>query len=306
MQSYAIYLGMRKFFREYFNYSAKEIRPLYYLILILLLSILFRSFMSNYLSMEYIPDIELLRKNQAFINSLKLKKHITESKIETLDELRIEYFFFDPNTIEISELRNLGFNERIIANIGKYRNKGGRFIKPEDLKIIYGLSKEKYLEVEKWINIEPEEFNNDISEEKKVNLSVDVIKEDYELNSITYRDLILLTGNAKLTGRILNYKKLLGGYYSVKQLLEVYEMNDSIYKSINHEIKVDTIQIETLSINLSSYSDLLRHPYLKKLHVDIIMKYREYKNSEIDLKEFIYNQILPDSTIIKIRPYLRN
>ncbi|MCK4922907.1 MAG: helix-hairpin-helix domain-containing protein [Bacteroidales bacterium] len=256
--------------------------------------------------MEYIPDIELLRKNQAFINSLKLKKHITESKIETLDELRIEYFFFDPNTIEISELRNLGFNERIIANIGKYRNKGGRFIKPEDLKIIYGLSKEKYLEVEKWINIEPEEFNNDISEEKKVNLSVDVIKEDYELNSITYRDLILLTGNAKLTGRILNYKKLLGGYYSVKQLLEVYEMNDSIYKSINHEIKVDTIQIETLSINLSSYSDLLRHPYLKKLHVDIIMKYREYKNSEIDLKEFIYNQILPDSTIIKIRPYLRN
>lgn len=259
------------------------------------------------MSVEYIPDKELLRKNQIFIASLKLKETKLKSKIETLDDLRIEYFFFDPNTIEISELRTLGFKERIIANIIKYREKGGSFIHPEDLKVIYGLSDKKYLAVEKWIKIESKEFNKVIPEEKQVSLIIDDIKEDYELNSLTYKDLILLTdGNAKLTGRILNYKNLLGGYYSVKQLLEVYEMNDSIYKSLDLAITVDTLHIETLSINISSYSDLLRHPYFEKFHVDIIMKYREYKNSEIDLKEFISNQILPDSITRKIRPYLRN
>lgn len=263
--------------------------------------------MSKYMSAEFIPDSELLRKNQIFLASLKLKENKLRSKIETVNDLRIEYFFFDPNTIETSELRKLGFRERIIANIGKYRDKGGSFIQPEDLKIIYGLSDEKYLEVEKWIKIEPGEINIEIPEEKQISLNADVIKEDYELNTLTYKDLVLLTdGNAKLSGRILNYKKLLGGYYSVKQLLEVYEMNDSIYKSLDLAIKVDTLRIETLSLNISSYSDLLRHPYLDKVHVNIIMKYREYKNSEINMKEFINNQILPDSTSRKIRPYLRN
>lgn len=67
---------------------------------------------------------------------------------------KTELFYFDPNTADSAQFARLGILPRQIHNIYKYRAKGGRFRKPKDLSRIYGLSEEKYNELEPYIRIE--------------------------------------------------------------------------------------------------------------------------------------------------------
>lgn len=302
---------MRKFFIEYFNYSSKELKPLYYLVILLLLSIIIRSGMTRQELNEHAPDYEIMRKNQAFIENLKSRKTASstyyESESESENNKAIQPYFFDPNTIEAKQLKDFGLNGKTISNICKYRAAGGRFLNPIDMKKIYGLDEEVYNYIEKWIAIKPFTSIADSSHNKKDYSTDRDSVVDFELNSINYKDLIKLTGgNAKLAGRILNYRNLLGGYYSKSQLWEVFDMTDTVFNAIYSASKIDTLLIVALSLNNSAYSDLLRHPYLGKENVNLMLKYRKFKNSNIDFNDFLKSKIFPDSTLQKMRPYLKN
>lgn len=62
-------------------------------------------------------------------------------------------FAFDPNTIDLIDLRRLGVSGRVAHNLLRYRATGGRFTQPEQLKKIYGLTPEKYEELKPYIAI---------------------------------------------------------------------------------------------------------------------------------------------------------
>ena len=161
--------------------------------------------------------------------------------------------------------------------------------------------------MEKWIFIEQSSAKTDSSLSQKNNSANRDSIVDIELNSILYKALIKLTcGDSKLAGRILNYGKLLGGFYSKSQLWEVYDMKDTIFNSIYSAVKIDTLLIVSLSLNNAEYSDLLRHPYLEKDDVNLILKYREFKKSNIDFDDFLNSKVLPDTILQKMRPYLKN
>ncbi len=53
---------------------------------------------------------------------------------------RIELFPFNPNSISVDDWMKLGLDRRMAERIGRYREIGGRFRKPEDIRKIYGLS----------------------------------------------------------------------------------------------------------------------------------------------------------------------
>jgi len=257
---------------------------------------------------EYTVDYEIISKNQDFINGLKSHKITGQSDYEheNTDIKTVQPYFFDPNTIELSQLEDFGLSEKIISNISKYRDAGGRFLNPIDMKKIYGLDEELFYGMEKWISIKPLLTKVDSSLNQKNNYSVRDSVVGIELNTVIFKDLIKLTGgDAKLTGRILNYRKLLGGFYSKNQLWEVFDMNDTIFNSIYSAVEIDTLSIVSLSLNNSEYSDLLRHPYLEKEDVNLILTYRKFKNANIDFDDFLKSKVLTDSTLQKMRPYLK-
>ncbi|MCF8381170.1 MAG: helix-hairpin-helix domain-containing protein [Bacteroidales bacterium] len=297
---------MIKFLKEYFNYSVKELGPLYFIIILLFISIIIRSSLSSPDSFDYMVNHEILRKNQDFISKLRIAEKHSKKEFESKETQEPDLFFFDPNTIDKDQLSKLGLDNRIASNLLKYRKAGGKFVVPSDLKVLYGLSEDLFEKLEPWIEIKSADTNIEIKAQTMDNLNDKPLAIESDLNSILYKDLIKLTGgNPKITGRILNFRQLLGGYYSMKQLWNVYEMNDSLYESLNSALTVDTLKIQSLSLNNSEYSDFLRHPYLNKTQVNLIMKYRQYKNSKIRMNEFIENMILPDSTLKKILPYLK-
>ena len=60
---------------------------------------------------------------------------------------------FDPNNASESALLSLGLDKNTVKNVLKYREKGGKFYKKEDLKKIYGFSDLDYLRIENYIQI---------------------------------------------------------------------------------------------------------------------------------------------------------
>ena len=69
---------------------------------------------------------------------------------------------FDPNTASESQLLSLGLSQRQVRNIMKYRSRGGRYRKKEDFARLYGLTLEKYRQLEPYITIKPEVMAADV------------------------------------------------------------------------------------------------------------------------------------------------
>jgi len=67
-----------------------------------------------------------------------------------------EPFKFDPNTVTYTELRRLGVDKNVAANLLHYRAVGKVFRIKEDLAPLYGMTDSLYLRLEPWIAIAPE------------------------------------------------------------------------------------------------------------------------------------------------------
>ena len=103
--------------------------------------------------------------------------------------------------------------------------------------------------------------------------------------------------------RIVGYRELLGGFYTVEQLAEVYGIDEERYNALHTWFKVDTTCIQPLRVNQLSFKELLRHPYLNTSQVRQIERLRRKAplqswNALILLEEFsaIDRQ--------RLRPYL--
>ncbi|MDR1201630.1 MAG: helix-hairpin-helix domain-containing protein [Tannerellaceae bacterium] len=77
--------------------------------------------------------------------------------------------------------------------------------------------------------------------------------------------------------RIVKFRDLLGGFYTVSQLQEVYGMDEERYQAIRNWFYVDTLFIAKLSVNHLSYDLLIKHPYLKSTKTRSICRLRQQK-----------------------------
>jgi DNA uptake protein ComE-like DNA-binding protein len=77
--------------------------------------------------------------------------------------------------------------------------------------------------------------------------------------------------------RIVKFRDLLGGFYTVSQLLEVYGMDEERYQAIQPWFHADTSYIAKLSANRPPYDVLIKHPYLNPAQARSICRLRQQK-----------------------------
>ncbi len=75
--------------------------------------------------------------------------------------------------------------------------------------------------------------------------------------------------------RILKYRKILGGFYSVEQLKEVYGMYEELYEKIIPYFAISKDHITLISINKVSLDQLRSHPYLDFYQAKAIVELRK-------------------------------
>jgi competence ComEA-like helix-hairpin-helix protein len=225
-------------------------------------------------------------------------KNKPEAMEKKEQEIKLAQLPFDPNTASENELLNAGLSAFQASNLLKYRENGGSFACSEDLLKIYGIDSTFFSSVEGLIAIAEKPAKIFVDEKETLPLLLD-------LNSADTAELQKLSGiGPAFATRILKYRELLGGFCNKNQLLEVYGFPEETFQVIKEDILVDSLKVSKLRINFVNYSDLLRHPYLKKGQVEAILNYRDRKGSFSSNEQLLDAGLVDTATFHVLRPYI--
>ncbi|HEY3373300.1 MAG TPA: helix-hairpin-helix domain-containing protein [Prolixibacteraceae bacterium] len=216
-------------------------------------------------------------------------KKVQPAKVKIQPEL----FAFDPNKASDHEFQRLGLSEKQVQTIRNYQSKGGRFRNKADFSKIYGISASQKDALSPFVKIGEKENSNP---EKMLGVSITPI----EINVADSIELMTLPGIGNiLSKRIVKYRDLLGGYYSVTQLKEVYGLSEATILKIEGMIHIDSSKLHRVDLNFADWNELAKHPYLQKKLASKIVKFRTRYGSIND------PSVLRDSMILSIEEYNR-
>lgn len=203
-------------------------------------------------------------------------------------------FVFDPNTATEEEFTLLGFSTKQISTIKNYLNKIGTFKTSQDFQKVYGISEKQFNKIAPYISIKDKEERT----AEKTELIL-------ELNSATIEELIKIKGIGAYTAKaIIKYRKKLGGYSNIDQLLEINKLNKDYFYKYKDALKADVSKIEKMSLNFNEIEDFIKHPYLNYTQAKKIVEFRTKNGPYKDILQLLKENILMESSFNRICPYL--
>lgn len=297
--------ALKNTLKQFFTYSKSERNGTIVLSIILLLLIIAPLFLRSIISTPVISDTQTHARIDSFFESLEYieaennnayEHSVLKEELPTPKEYK--YFHFNPNTISIDSLVDLGLSVKQAQVVINYRNKGGRFRTPNDLSKIHVIDSTTFMRLRPWVVI-PEKNNED-----SVRFQHRPEKLVVELNSADSVTLTKIKGIGRsFARRIVLYRNSLGGFYSVNQLFEVYGINPEIVKSIQEYIYIDSTLIQKRNLNLISYDELKNHPYITDYQAKSIIYYRSKRGTIANVAELFDNKLIPKDRYESIKPY---
>ena len=169
---------------------------------------------------------------------------------------RYESFPFNPNTATEEEFRRLGFSEKQAQAILHYREKGGRFRRKEDFARSFVVADSVFERLEPYIRI------------PKV-----------DLNTADSAAFDALPGIGPFyAGRMVSYRRELGGYSYPEQLMDIWKFDRGKYDALADLIVVSKpyrYPLWTLPED-----SLKRHPYIRSYAAHGIVLFRSASPQE--------------------------
>jgi competence ComEA-like helix-hairpin-helix protein len=228
----------RSHLRDWFIFTKKDRRAV--IVLVCLIGIVV---VLPYFVPARKTEIHIDKELQAELDEYKTKQlqkndrsnFISVRDTTAKDTSEKKVFYFDPNTLDVDGFTKLGLDQKVIHTIINYRNKGGYFKAPEDMRKIYGLlnadadrlipyvrivsSNNKQKEVLK--SYQPT-TQNQVHQFKKINI-----------NTATAEDWKAFPGIGEvIANRIVKYRTSMGGFKSVEQVAKTYGLSDSVFQQI--------------------------------------------------------------------------
>ncbi|HLP34825.1 MAG TPA: helix-hairpin-helix domain-containing protein [Amoebophilaceae bacterium] len=95
------------------------------------------------------------------------------------------------------------------------------------------------------------------------------------INSITAKELAKNTGiDHKIANRLVSYRNKLGGFVSVEQYSEVYDMSAELQERLVKRTCIATAP-KQLSLNHATFKELVKHPYISLDQAKAILMHRK-------------------------------
>lgn len=309
---------MKHFIKEYFTFNKRERNGIFVLLTIILLLILCLTFSDYFIPKKEIDFTAFEKDIDAFQAAQKetindsideQEHHYAENEYKIASPTEAERFDFNPNNLPENDWKRLGLSDKQIRIIKNYESKGGKFYKKEDLKKIYGISETLYNSLLPFIQIPQKQREEAFETKNETAVAINNFYEKknlmIELNSADSTELTQLKGiGPVLSGRILKYRKRLGGFVAKEQLMEVYGIDSLLYASIKGKAVVDENKIVKYNINQVSIEELKKHPYIKYSIANSIVNYRNRHGSYKELAEILKSDLVNEELYRKIAPYL--
>lgn len=226
-----------------------------------------------------------------------------------VEQVKAEFFYFDPNTADSTQLLRLGLQPWQVRNIYKYRAKGGIYRKPSDFARLYGLTVKQYRALEPYIKISADYLpaSTLISEEDTfardtLRYPVKITKnEKIILNLADTNQLKRVPGIGSWYARaIVRYGERLGGYVNVGQLAEI----ENFPNEAMEYFVVENPEIIRINLNKLSLNELRRHPYISYYQAKAIVDYRRLYGPLNSLDDLKLNKYFSVEAIDRLLPYV--
>ena len=233
------------------------------------------------------------------------------------EKLQVQIFllFFNPNTADSLELLSVGLPSYVVRNILRYRKAGGIFRKSEDLARIYGMHDTIFTRVKPYIMIPADEYLK--SKTSSLMDNHDTIRHEHpyaeymrakykpgqfvDLNTADTTELMKIPGIGPVRAqRIVEYRHKLGGYHSIAQVHEAYDLPEHL----GDWVHISSPTIKKLHVNKESLSQLRNHPYLTFYQAKAIIELRKREGNIRSMRQLLFLDEFTDVDIARLSPYL--
>lgn len=316
---------LKYWLRDYFGFSKKEINGFFVLSFLLILLLIAPWFYSWFTS-----PAELSSQDQRQLDSLL--SSLPQPAQSYQDDARKSYpskkreenkvkelFRFDPNTVTEAELNRLGFSAYLTRNFLKYRSKGVKFYRSAQLKKIYGMDDDFFVQIEPYMTFpkrSKKQWSNDNDDDQDKTEDRKYTQEEYkyspkaiqpfDINQADTSTLKQIKGiGTVLSQRIVNFRDKLGGFTEIQQVKKVYGLSPEVAEELlKYAYLPDNITVKKLNINQASFEVLEKHPLISKGQANAIYQYRKQHGSFQSLEDLKKIRALNEELIQKLAPYL--
>lgn len=230
------------FWKDYFSFSKRERAAVSVLMLIIVVFIFLPGFFAPRLSLVAV-DQQLQRRldSIAALGTSQRDEGTNAGIPKTDDKLlpaaQLSPFLFDPNTLTAEGFQQMGLKEKIIQTILNYRGKGGVFRKPDDIRKMYGLTKEEADQLTPFIKItRSDPLPGNQQEQDQRSTSFTQKSNPYnkiDINTATEDEWKTLPGIGDvLSKRIVKFRNAVKGFKSIEDIRKTYGLPDSTYQLI--------------------------------------------------------------------------
>ncbi len=301
-------MKIKEWLFNFFHFNKQERNGVFIMCIILTLLFAFKLLIPIVFGDQHnVQFITVEVTNQNVVNDTLIETKANKFSKKYNNSLSQKLFVFNPNTITAEDAQRLGFSAKLSHTLLNYRNKGGKFFKSEDLKKLYGMPPKLYDQIESYIlipNIKVKKDSLTVKTEKVLTDKKVIAKKPVELNSADSLSIVYLKGvGPAFTKRIMKYRKMLGGFYSIHQLKEVYGMNDSLFNAISSQVLVNADAVDKIPINAIDINSLKSHPYFSYQSAHAIVNFRS-KHGRLTESDFKSLGLFSDEKLKKIIPYL--
>ena len=233
-----------------------------------------------------------------------VRSHTIQQSLKSNTTQPIVWDTFNPNTISVEGLMQLGLNEKTAYRIEHYRQKGGLFRSPREVFKIYGIDSDWVQKAQPFMiinSIKPQGLFKEYPEARVKNVTKTQNK--IELNTADSLALLSIRGIGPVFAhRILKYRFLLGGFASVNQLMEVYGWDTEKQNAVQNAVYVNSQYIVKINLNTADFKTVNRHPYIS---YELTKRIFDWKRKTILTLENT-REIVNDPVLwIKLLPYLQ-
>jgi DNA uptake protein ComE-like DNA-binding protein len=225
-----------------------------------------------------------------------------ETSINSTAQQRGPLFYFDPNTMDSITAIRLGIPSRQVITLMRYRNKGGRFYRKEDLAKLYGLKKDLVEKLIPYVVIKNLDKNTTYRkmvdyDYQKFGNRIGLVKEDGNKNlnewsiDINLADEKQWAAKTKLSPaiiqNIIRYKNYLGGFTNLNQIKKVYGFTEANYYLLKPHLQLGKMNKRKPNASSMSFESWKALGIFQDREIVQILRIRKEKGGHIGWKELV-------------------
>nr|WP_082129198.1 MULTISPECIES: helix-hairpin-helix domain-containing protein [Chryseobacterium] len=169
---------------------------------------------------------------------------------------------FDPNTLDETQWQKLGFSEKQVSTILKYKEiVGGQFISKQQLKKCYAISEEKFAELKPYI-ILPEDDRKEKSLSRTFEKKTITIPGKFNPDRFSANDWIKMGFSERQAAALLKYKNYLGGsFISKEKFKECFIISPENYIRLEPYLQLPEKVSGTIAASHAKSSNIRYRPF---------------------------------------------